>query len=271
MSRTAVITGASSGIGRELAYNLAEKRFNLILIARRKEVLENISRELKSLYSVDSYVVSHDLSLVDKIDLLVEKILSITSDIDVLINNAGAGIYGSLQELGDEDIVRIINLNLIAPILLSKKLLPYIVRRRGCIVNISSLAGYLPIPWLEIYSSTKAALSLFTDALRIELKPYGVRVIGVLPGYVATDFHKNTITTKTSSMLRVGFRGPVLDPERVAREIVEKILDESFNDNLIPSRIYRISYVFMRIVNPLVRYYISRDYVKKLRKTNLLP
>ncbi|MEM0043205.1 MAG: SDR family NAD(P)-dependent oxidoreductase [Sulfolobales archaeon] len=265
MRRIAVVTGASSGIGRELVYQLAERGYNMIMISRRRDVLESIAEDLKR-KNVEANPIEFDLSRVDEIKTLAEKILSISSGIDLLVNNAGAGIYGPLQELEDFDIMRIINLNLIAPILLTKNLLKALIDRRGCIVNISSLAAYTPIPWLEVYASTKAALALFTDTLRIELKPYGVRVLGVLPGYVATEFHRNTITTPTSSRIRGGVRGPVLDPKYVAKVLVDKISDEKFNGNIIPSKIYRISFSLLRLADPLMRVYISREYMRRLKE-----
>ncbi len=262
----AIITGASSGIGLELSRELAKERYDLILIARRKEKLRELSETLSKQYSVSVNYIDFDLTKINEINYLVNRILNITRKIDLLINNAGAGIYGPLQALRDEDIVNIINLNYVAPILLTKKLLQYIIERRGCIVNIVSVAAYIPMPKLEIYSSTKAALSIFTRALRIELKPYGVRVIGVYPGYVDTSFHINTIKALDKEILKRPNRILVIRPEHVAKEVVKKIKDKNFNDDIIVSRIYLLPTLLATRLPELVEFYIEHKYHKEFLK-----
>jgi Short-chain dehydrogenases of various substrate specificities len=182
-----------------------------------------------------------------------------------LINNAGAGVYGPLNELNEEDIVRIINLNYIAPILLTKGFLNDLARERGCVVNVISLAAHIPIPWLGIYTSTKAALANITDSLRIELKPLGIRVIGVYPGYMRTNFFSNTIASPTASRARENPMGPVLDPAYVAREIANKVDNPNFNGDVVPGTAYRIASVFARPLYPLIRYYVGRWFSRKYR------
>ncbi|ABL88684.1 short-chain dehydrogenase/reductase SDR [Pyrobaculum islandicum DSM 4184] len=207
MTKTALITGASSGIGRALAEELAARRYNLILVARRADALESLARGLTARYGVQAVYYVKDLSQLEEIDALAR---DVRQELYALVNNAGAGVYGPLHELDDRDIVSTIALNLIAPVLLTKKLLPRLVRG-GCVVNVSSLAAYIPIPWLGIYTSTKAAIANFTDALRIELKPHGIRVIGVYPGYVQTEFHKRLKTTPSATKVNTP-KGPALDP-----------------------------------------------------------
>lgn len=265
MERLALVTGASSGIGRELAIELAKRSYDLVLVSRREDVLRELGSLLSSRYSVSVWVFGHDLSDIDRLDSLVERVRGLGRRVSVLVNNAGAGVYGPLEEVGEDVIIRIYSLNLLTPVLLIKKFLRDLVETRGCVVNIISLAAYLPIPWFSIYTSSKAALSNFTTALRTELRPHGVRVIGVYPGYVRTEFHRNTIVTQTSSRLREGPRGPVLDPETVAREVVEKIEDPGFNGDIVPGRVYKLLGPLLRNLSSLTELYVRRSFEKKIR------
>lgn len=263
MGKIALITGASSGIGRELAKELAAKSYDLILIARKKDALEELAEELRTKNNVRVWTVDHDLSDPSRINELIERVKGLGVEINVLINNAGAGIYGPLNELNNEDIIRIISLNYITPILLTKGFIQDLIKNRGCVVNIISLAAFTPIPWFEIYTSSKAALANLTDSLRIELKTLGIRVIGVYPGYVKTNFHNNTIVTKTTAKAREEPKGPLLNPNYVAKAIVKKIEDPNFNGNITPSTLYSIAHPLMRTLYPLVRYYIDKWFTSK--------
>jgi len=264
MRKIAVVTGASSGIGREISIELASRSYDLVVVARRRDLLEKLKYDLEDKYKINVYSLAHDLSNIEEINRLVEDIKRLDLSINVLVNNAGAGIYGPLHELNDEDVIRIINLNYVAPVLLTKRLIPDLSKNKGCIVNIISIASYLSIPWFEIYTSTKAALSNFTEALRVELRPLGIRVIGVYPGYVKTDFHRNTIATKSALNKRDMPRGPVLDPRYIAKIVADKIDDASFNKDIIPGRIYKVAYVLNKLFSPVVKYYIKRSFEKKL-------
>jgi Short-chain dehydrogenases of various substrate specificities len=171
MGRVALVTGASSGLGKGLARELAVKGYDLVLVGRRRETLEELAGELKGKYNVDAWAIDQDLSDLGKISELVGKVKNLGVKVNVLVNNAGMGIYGPLSELNETDIVRVVNLNYIAPILLIKGFLGDLAGERGCVVNVTSLAAHIPVPWFGIYTSTKAALANITDALRIELKP----------------------------------------------------------------------------------------------------
>ncbi|MGC8543947.1 MAG: SDR family NAD(P)-dependent oxidoreductase [Vulcanisaeta sp.] len=266
VAKVAVVTGASSGIGRELSRELASRSYDLILVARNRDKLSELANELSRGHGVNAWAVAGDLSTVSGVRGVIEGIRGLGVRINVLVNNAGAGIYGPISEISDDDVVRVITLNYIAPILLTKGLLGDLVETRGCVVNVVSLAAYTPIPWFGIYTSSKAALSNMTDALRIELKPLGVRVIGVYPGYVKTNFHNNTITTPTTAKAREEPRGPILDPGYVAREVVKRIEDPGFNGDVIPGLTYSIAGRLARVMNPLVKAYIDKWFRKRISK-----
>ncbi len=265
MAGVALVTGASSGLGRELARELAARRYDLVLVSRRRGVLEDLARELRARYGVNAWAVDYDLSNVGGIGEFIKEVRGLGVVVRVLVNNAGMGIYGPLSELDEGDIVRVVNLNYVAPILLIKGFLNDLARERGCVVNIISLAAHIPIPWLGIYTSTKAALANLTDSLRIELKPLGIRVIGVYPGYMRTNFFNNAIISPTASRARENPMGPVLDPAFVAKEVVKRIEDPGFNGDVVPGQTYRIANAFIRPLYPLIKHYMDRWFSRKYR------
>jgi len=266
MGRVALVTGASSGLGKELARELAVRGYDLVLVGRRRGVLEELAGELKGKYNVDAWAIDQDLSDLGKVSELVGKVKNLGVKVNVLVNNAGMGIYGPLSELNEADIVRVVNLNYIAPILLIKGFLGDLAGERGCVVNVISLAAHIPIPWFGIYTSTKAALANITDALRIELKPLGIRVIGVYPGYMRTNFHNNTIVSSTALRARGSPMGPVMDPTYVARRIAEKIDDPNFNGDVAPGFTYRVAGSLIRPLYPLIRRYVDRWFNRRYRE-----
>jgi hypothetical protein len=266
MGKVALVTGASSGLGKELARELAVRGYDLVLVGRRRGVLEELAGELKDRYNVDAWAIDQDLSDLGKVSELVGKVKNLGVKVNVLVNNAGMGIYGPLSELNEADIVRVVNLNYIAPILLIKGFLGDLAGERGCVVNVISLAAHIPIPWFGIYTSTKAALANITDALKIEFKPLGIRVIGVYPGYMRTNFHNNTIVSSTALRARGSPIGPVMDPTYVARRIAEKIDDPNFNGDVASGFTYRMAGSLIRPLYPLIRRYVDRWFNRRYRE-----
>ena len=186
----ALITGASAGIGREFARQLADRARTLVLVARREERLNELRDELRNRntqFSVHVRVV--DLCDKSQIDALVHWLEQEKIDIDLLINNAGLGDYGAFATSDPERDDRIIQLNIAALTLLTRSLLPpMITTKRGAILNVSSSAGFLPIPGMAVYAATKAYVNSFSEALRAELRRTGLSVIALCPGPVHTEF-----------------------------------------------------------------------------------
>lgn len=187
---TALITGASAGIGRELAWQLANRAHTLVLVARREQRLNELRAELANRNAqliVHTRVV--DLSDQSQIDGLVRWLEQSKIEIDFLINNAGLGDYGTVATSDLERDDRIIQVNIAALTFLTRHLLPRMIeRRRGAILNVSSSAGFLPIPGMAVYAATKAYVNSFTEALRAELGGSGVSVTALCPGPVHTEF-----------------------------------------------------------------------------------
>src|SRR5213595_493586 len=186
----ALITGASAGIGREFARQLATRARMLVLVARREQRLNELRDELRNRnahLSVHARVV--DLCDKSQIDQLVRWLEENKINIDFLINNAGLGDYGSFATSDPQRDDRILEVNIVAPTLLTRRLLPQMIaRKRGAILNVSSSAGFLPIPGMAVYAASKAYANSFSEALRGELRGTGVTVTALCPGPVHTEF-----------------------------------------------------------------------------------
>lgn len=266
----ALVTGASSGIGRDIAVLLAERGFTVALASRRVEALEEVARAIRGSGGV-AEVFRVDLSNAAEAEALVGSVVERLGSLDVLVNNAGYGVYGPIDEVPPGEAVRIFMVNSISPAILIGRAVEHMKKRGGgCIVNISSMAVYTPMPWLSLYNATKAALKALTDALRIELKPFGIRVIGVYPGYVGTDFHRSVVLTETSK--RAGWSSgasrlaPTMRSDRVAREVVEKILDKGFNGDIVIGGSYRVLRWFSQHFSWAVARAIEGMYAKRIRE-----
>ncbi|MGV8963381.1 MAG: SDR family NAD(P)-dependent oxidoreductase [Candidatus Saccharimonadaceae bacterium] len=192
-NKNAVITGGSDGIGLGIAQSFAENGANLILIGRETEKLENAKKQL-SQYKTEVHIISADLSKTDEIANLSKQILSIYSQINVLVNNAGIGIFASFAETDISLLDLHLNLNVKTPYLLTQQLLPSLIESRGNIINISSYFAHRMLPGrtTTAYSITKGALNSFTKSLAFEIGHLGVRVNGIAPGSILTpQFNRN--------------------------------------------------------------------------------
>jgi len=188
---SALITGASAGIGREFARQLAGRAGSVVLVARRRERLEQLHNELtKSNPNLNVHVYDVDLADKAQVDALIDSLARDKIDIDLLINNAGLGDSGPFATSDPERIDQIIQVNMSALTLLTRKLLPpMIARKRGAILNVSSSAGFLPIPGFAIYAASKAYVTSFSEAIFSELRGTGVSVCALCPGPVHTEFN----------------------------------------------------------------------------------
>jgi hypothetical protein len=195
-----LITGASSGIGAAFARALAVRQKNLMLIARRKERLENLASELRKNHNIDVEILATDLSESRDIDK-VEKYIADNQALDMLINNAGFVTAGRFSRTSLEEQEAMVRLHVIAPIRLTHAALPKMVERgHGTIINVSSNAAFIPLPGSVTYSGTKAFLVAFSEALQSELKGTGVHVQALCPGFTHTEFHDRLPRFKSSSI-----------------------------------------------------------------------
>jgi len=185
----ALVTGASGGIGLELARVLAREGCHLVISARTHSALETVARDLSSSYNVAVHTVAADLATPDGARALMAEMASAGLDIDVLVNNAGFGLFGEFGTTSLEDEQRMIDLNVSALVTLTKLCLPgMLARRRGRVLNVASTAAFLPGPNMAVYYATKAFVLSFSEAIGDELRGSGVTVTVLCPGPTATGF-----------------------------------------------------------------------------------
>lgn len=186
---TALITGASGGIGKAFAEELAARKTNLVLVARSEEKLKQIAKKLEQKHQVKVEVIAKDLTETNATNEVFDFINNREITIDLLVNNAGFGDYGDFAERDGERQQKMIQLNIMALVDLTHKFLPLMRQlRSGSIINVSSIAGFQPMPYISVYAATKAFVISFSEALWAENKDYGVKVLVVCPGPTETDF-----------------------------------------------------------------------------------
>lgn len=198
MNQTALITGASSGIGKELANIHAEKGGDLILVARRGQVLSEIKQELESKHNIKVSTITKDLSKAGSAQELYDEIQSKKLQVDYLMNNAGFGLRGLFHELPLERQQQMMHLNMITLSELTRLFLPEMVARNsGKILNTSSTASYMPGPLQAVYFATKAYVTFLSNALAEELSNTNITVTNLMPGATETEFAKTADMVKT--------------------------------------------------------------------------
>jgi len=186
---TALVTGASSGIGVSYARALAKQKINLVLVARRESLLNALATELSREYGIQAHTIAQDLTDADAADKVYENVREAGLEIDILVNNAGFGSHGVFEQLDLERELEMINLSCRLPVALTHKFIGAMKQRnRGAIVFLSSVAGTMPVPFMSTYSATKAFPLFFGESLYGELADTGIDVIAVAPGDTSTEF-----------------------------------------------------------------------------------
>lgn len=198
--KVVLITGASEGIGAACAAAFRGKGARLSLTARSEARLAAVG-------APDALVTAGDITAEETRRRVVERTLERFGAIDILINNAGKGIYAASWRAPMEDVRAMFELNLFAPLAMAQLVAPHMRERRtGMIVNVGSIAGKVTLPWFTLYSATKYALGSWTDGLRMELKPYGVHAMTVCPGYVKTEFQNHVLAGRPPEKVLQGKR-----------------------------------------------------------------
>ena len=251
----ALITGASSGLGALFARELARRGYHLVLVARRVQLLEALAAEIQAQHPVQVELHQVDLSKEEEIARL-EARLSQIQNLEFLINNAGFGTRGRFAKLEPGKPIAMVNVHLMATFRLSRAALPGMLsRRKGAIVNVSSMAAFAPLPGGVVYSATKAALVAFSQALAYELEGSGVQVQVLCPGFLYTEFHT------TPEFEKIGRRGI----PRFMLENPESVITASFRALekgqvvCIPGALYKFLSIFTRnqIFLPFVQMFVK--------------
>lgn len=189
--QTAMVTGASSGIGKAFAQTLAAEGMDLVVVARRESALIELATELQEAHGIRVICIPQDLTALDAADCLSTALSKQNIEVDLLINNAGVGTHGRFTELDLDKEKSMIQLNCQLPVALVHKLLPgMIARGRGGIVILASVAGQMPVPYMAAYSASKAFMRFFTESLWGELRGTGVDIVSISPGDTATEFRQ---------------------------------------------------------------------------------
>jgi len=187
--KVTLITGASSGIGEAFAHRLAEEGHNLVLIARSEDKLRALCDELKAKHKITAHFVAIDLIDFEADERLFRETEQHGLEVNFLINNAGFGSMGDFATLDLEKELEIINLNISALVALTHRYIkPMRERRSGTIINVSSAAGFQPLPFMATYAASKAFVSSFTEAIAEENRPFGIQVMALCPGSTKTNF-----------------------------------------------------------------------------------
>jgi len=249
---TAVITGATSGIGKSFANKLAEKGYDLILTGRRKEELQNVAANISETYHVKVEIFIGDLTNTKCRSEISERIK--TTSIDVLINNAGFGIDHAFHKIGLGDIRSMIMTHDLAAVEFIHAALPGMIsHRKGIIINVSSFGLFFPGFTRSLYLATKSFLHYFTKALSLEVYPYGIRLQSLCPGMTYTDFHERARKNNQNGKIKsLNF----MSPDRV----VEISLKSLKNGNIIciPGNLNRLMVLIVKALPIKILRYLSR-------------
>lgn len=257
-----LITGASSGIGEATARLFARHGYRVGLAARRFERLQALASEIDP-SGERALPIATDVSNLEDIQKMVRTTLDGFGQIDVLLNNAGFGRFGWLETLDPErDIESLLKVNLLAVIQSAHAVLPHMISRQsGHIINISSLAGFIATPTYSIYATSKFAVRGFTDALRREVGVYGIKVSGIYPGSVKTEFRDRAGTQrKTGITMPESLR---LSAENVASAVLG-VVRRPRRSVILPWYM-RFSVLINALVPGLIDLIVERNFVRKER------
>ena len=261
-NKVVLITGASSGIGKQTAIEFAKLGSSIILVARRKNKLEQVENELKQ-FNVNTLVCTCDVSKKDQVEKMSKIVLKKFNSIDILVNNAGFAIYGSVYDLSINDIESQMETNYFGMIYCTKNFLPLMLEKKsGHIVNVASVAASFGLPGIASYCASKFAMLGFSEGLKYELSGTGVGITVVSPIMVKTDFFDHPSFEKMPK-----YSPTSLNSKTVAKAIV-KASNSSRLEIITPS-IVRIAvwlkHTFPYFINPI----LGKSFKKQLDSTKI--
>jgi len=228
-TKYALITGATSGIGYELALLFAKNGYNLIIVSRDLNEMQAKAIEFKDC-GIDVKTIQADLFDIDAAFEVCRKVETFAVDVDVLVNDAGQGVYGQFKETDIQRELKIINLNISSLVILTKHFLQkMIARKSGKILNLASIASKSPGPWQSVYHGTKAFVLSFTEAIRQEVKDDNIVVTALLPGVTDTDFFNKADMNRSKI---VQDKDAMADPKDVAKDGYDALMN---NDDKVVS------------------------------------
>lgn len=230
MITTALITGASTGIGAEFARQLAAKKVNVVLVARSGDKLSLLAQQLHQTHGIKTDVIVQDLSVPAATKAVRQTVDDLGLTIDLLVNNAGFGEYGPFVESQLDRQTAMVQLNVTALMELTHLFLPDMVKQqRGSIINVASIGGFQPMPYWSVYAASKAFVLSFSEAVWAEVKDQGVRVLALCPGPTESEFFK--VANVHSTLKLNTSMGQLESAENVVKSAL-KALDEG-SSNLV--------------------------------------
>lgn len=253
------MTGASAGIGRELARGLAARGHAVTLVARRKDRLEELAGELRDSHGVRAEVVAADLADPAERDRVAAEVERLGLTVEVLVNNAGFGIYRAFASSDRERELQQVRLLVEAVVDLDARYVPGMVERgRGAVINMASTAGFQPLPGNGTYSASKSFVLYHSEALHVEVRPRGVTVTAVCPGPVHTEFQETSEPLFMSRIPRL-FHS---DAERVAAEALRAV--EAGKRTVVPGgAAVRAFFAPTRMAPPAVSLAVTRQMMSR--------
>lgn len=257
MNKTALITGASSGIGYELSLIFAEHGYNLVLVARSADKLEDLKQKLESQYNIKVFNIVKNLSDLDSAQEIYNEIDNLKLRIDVLVNNAGFGDFGEFYNSDINKLHNMIELNINSLTKLTRLFLPHMVQNKnGKILNIASMGSFQPGPLMAVYYASKAYVLSFSEAISRELKNSGVTVTAVCPGPTKTNF---------SETANLGMSGLFVNLQVASAQSVAKFAYKKMQKGkvvAVPGFFNKIGAIFTRLLPKRV----VRNFVYNLQK-----
>ena len=243
MAKVVLITGGSSGIGKSVGEFLSQKGF----------IVYGTSRDASKIKEHPFKLVSLDVNNIETISNAVKEVISNEGQLDILINNAGMGITGPIEETPTSEMRNVFNTNLFGAIDVMKAVLPQMRKQKsGLIVNVTSIAGYMGLPFRGIYSATKGALEIVTEAIRMEVKSFGIKVTNVAPGDFATNIASGRYHT------------PVFEdsPYKENYQSNLNLMDSHVDSGSDPIEMAKEIYKIINTSNPKVHYKVG-DFLQK--------
>src|SRR5437016_7990121 len=258
----ALITGASAGIGREFARQLAGRARSMILVARRDEKLVELADQLQREHpKLLVHIRKVDLADLVKLTAFLERLDREKLEVDLLINNAGLGDSGPFAKSDPDRNKEMTVVNVVTLTLITRHLLPQMIaKHRGAILNVSSSAGFLPIPGSAVYAATKAYVTSFSEALRAELHGTGISVCALCPGPVRTEFQQ--VAKRPDGRPEIGPKFVVVPVEQAVRDAIKGL--EADRRIVISGFAMKVAMLLARLtpmplLRVLLRRYSSRD------------
>jgi short-subunit dehydrogenase len=261
--KVTLITGASGGIGETMATRLAERKQHLLLVARNESKLKALAGRLSSQYPVTVEYIASDLAQADTAQRIFDETQRRGLEVDTLINNAGIGSGGPFAELPLKSELEMLQLNVLSLVALTHLFLQQMkARKKGTIINVASMASFLPIPYMTTYSASKVFVRYFTQALTQECKPYNIHILLLCPGLTKTNFNSAAgIANEIGKGLNAEYSTSTQTPEQVADEML-RALDKG-KHSIVSGRMNRMA---AKLSALLPNTFLARSFARSYRK-----